>query len=278
MIRHSPRRSLFIATAPRSGSWLLAEGLRGLAVAGCPEEYFRADLEQYYRKQWGLPESAPYQAFLERVMVAGTTPNGVFAVKVHWFQLRYLLWQLRSLDRAGQLSDAELLERYFGSVRMVYLERRDVARQAISWLRAIRTDEWWLIAREPRTQPMLPGEFDFEGIKHLFYLLQDYQVWWHQWFRDNEIHPLKLVYEDVVANYRASLLGILRHADLSAPAEIPAPMLRRQADEHNDLWLRAYWHSWTSLFGPATASRQHDLTRVGSFSVQGTPDYAAGGS
>jgi LPS sulfotransferase NodH len=267
MTSYRPRRSLFIATAPRSGSWLLAEGLRGLAVAGCPEEYFRADLERYYSEQWGLPQSAPYQVFLDRVMLAGTTSNGVFAVKVHWFQLRYLLWQLRSLDGVGQVSDGELLERYFGPVRMVYLERRDVARQAISWLRAIRTDEWWLIAREPRTQPMLPGEYDFEGTKHLYYLLQDYRAWWRQWFRDNEICPLELVYEDVIANYRASLLGILRHAGLSVPTEIPAPLLRRQADEYSDLWLRAYWHSWTSLFGPAAACRQDDLISSGSVPI-----------
>lgn len=110
--RH-PRISLFIATAPRSGSWLLADGLRGLAIAGCPE-YLRVDLEEYYRRQWGLAESAPYRAFLNRLIMAGTTANGVFSVKVDWFQLQYMLGRLRSPEPSDQVSDTELLERYFG--------------------------------------------------------------------------------------------------------------------------------------------------------------------
>ena len=246
-----PRISLFIATAPRSGSWLLAEGLRGLAMAGSPEEYFRADLEEYYRHQWGLAESAPYRTFLNRVILAGTTANGVFAVKVHWFQFQHMFRRLRSLDPADPVSDAELLERYFGPVQMVYLERRDVVRQAISWLRAIRTDEWWLMEPDLPGQPLLPGEYDFECIKHLFYLLQDYRTYWRRWFSDNGIHPLELNYEDIAADYPASLLSILRHLGVSAAAKIPAPLLQRQADQHSELWARAFWQSWMSLFGPA---------------------------
>jgi LPS sulfotransferase NodH len=61
-------------------------------------------------------------------------------------------------------------------VQLVDLERRDVVRQAISWFRAIRTDQWWLIAPESAVRAVLPGESDFEGIKHLFYPLQGYCI------------------------------------------------------------------------------------------------------
>jgi LPS sulfotransferase NodH len=250
-----PRVSLFIATAPRSGSWLLAEGLRSLDVAGRAEEFFRIDLESTYRERWGLGPSASYADFLQRAIAQGQTANGVFAAKVHWFQFAHLLRRLRAIHgRSSQgsdqpVGDVELLENHFGPFRMVYLERSDTLRQAISWQRAMRTDVWWNVPGTTRRPGPTSGEYDFDGIKHLYYLLQDYKAYWRAWFAHHEVTPVEITYEALAADYHSSLTDVVSELGLPLPELVPTPFLRRQADGQTEAWARAYEQSWIRVFG-----------------------------
>jgi trehalose 2-sulfotransferase len=243
-----PRLSVFIATAPRSGSWLLADSLRHLDV-GRPEEFFRADLETDYREQWGLPPAAPYLDFVDRVLSLGQAPNGVFAVKVHWFQFAMLLGRLRATHQGGDgVSDVALLERHFGNVRLVYLERTDTLRQAISWARAIRTNEWWSIegSAAPGGGPV--PEYDFETIKHLYYLLCDYKRCWREWIARSGLRPVEVSYETLARDHDAAVHRVVAALGLPVPQRIWAPRLVRQADGNTETLARAYQDSWRSLF------------------------------
>jgi LPS sulfotransferase NodH len=241
--------SLFIATTPRSGSWLLAEGLRSLDIVGHPEEFFSLDVEPLYRRQWGLPVSGSYVEYVRHVLREGCTSNGVFAVKVHWFQFAHLLRRLRTLNGNTSVSDRGLLEQHFGPFEMVHLERVDTLRQAISWHRALCTDQWWSVPGTVRRREEASVEFDFESVKHLYYLLGEYKASWRAWFGNNGIQPLELNYEGLVEDYPTTLRSVVGHMTLAATTPILSPLLQRQADARTEAWARAYRHSWTSLFG-----------------------------
>ena len=85
-----PTRSYLICTTPRSGSWLLADGLRATGVAGRPEEYLRTDWLMRYRATGTLTyehrilglgpitSTGDLAGFLAAVLDIGTTPHGVF--------------------------------------------------------------------------------------------------------------------------------------------------------------------------------------------------------
>ena len=246
--------SLLIAATPRSGGWLLAEGLRSLGIAGHPEEYFAPDAEQAYRAQWGMPTTGPFGPLLQRALERGRTPNGVFAAKVHWSQLGMLLERLRTVP-AGEgngrrsMTDRELLTRHLGPVRIVYLDRRNTLRQAISWHRAITTNRWWVVAGDEPRRPRDVTGYDFEAIKTLWWLLHDDKTSWRAWFQANHVRPLSLCYERLAADYPGTLRAVVSWLGLDPPGHIPPPRLVRQADQLSDQWMRQYLRSWRSVFG-----------------------------
>src|SRR5580698_8296041 len=87
-----PRQSYIICTAPRSGSWMLSEALQATKLAGRPREWFHKDAEKERCENWDIPQPSEsgYTEYMDRVIRAATTPNGVFGLKLHWYQLRLL--------------------------------------------------------------------------------------------------------------------------------------------------------------------------------------------
>lgn len=58
-----------ICTNPRSGSWLLAEGLAGTSIAGNPREWFNVQQEQATRAQWRIDNATDltFEGYLHKV-------------------------------------------------------------------------------------------------------------------------------------------------------------------------------------------------------------------
>jgi len=135
--------SCILCSVPRSGSWLLADYLDQTNRVGRLKEYFRPDHLLWYTA-WKVPRTAPYGRYVYAAVLRTSTPNGVFGVKLHWYQLEWLADRLRSLPTVdASLSDFELLETFLPSPRYVHLHRNDTVRQAISWYRATYSDLWF---------------------------------------------------------------------------------------------------------------------------------------
>src|SRR6266567_6464066 len=142
-----PTISYLICTTPRSGSWLLSEALQATEIAGRPREYFAPELQDEWLRRWRSPTISSYGDFVAMVLTRGTTDNGVFGCKLHWYQFEHLLARLRELNPHGNPSDVDLVARTFPNVRYVWLFRRDKVRQAISYYRASHTGQWWDIQK-----------------------------------------------------------------------------------------------------------------------------------
>jgi hypothetical protein len=78
-----PRTSYVICTNPRSGSWLLSEGLESTQVAGRPQEWFHEVTQHALCQQAGLqdPDRVGYGAYVAHVKKATQTANGVFGLE-----------------------------------------------------------------------------------------------------------------------------------------------------------------------------------------------------
>ena len=119
------RASYLICTNPRSGSWLLAEGMRATGVAGRPEEYFNAFLRPVYLRDLGLRDDAPAEVVLQRMLDEGTTENGVFGAKLHRLQYAGLLDLLRDATGDRDADEISLLTRVFPALTLVHHDRLD---------------------------------------------------------------------------------------------------------------------------------------------------------
>ena len=67
----------------RTGSTLLTQALTGTGVAGEPWEYFNPEEQETPWLRAILGDSGLVDGF-SKVLMAGTTSNSMFGVKIHW--------------------------------------------------------------------------------------------------------------------------------------------------------------------------------------------------
>jgi LPS sulfotransferase NodH len=220
---------------------MLAKGFSSTGFLGRPEEYFWDLLRDFYAQQWGLNQNAPEQRFLAMALRAGTTPNGVFAAKIHWFQMCQWLRRLRSLQNCTGLSARQLIERFVPAPHYVRLIRQDKVRQAISYYRALKSGVWWN-GRPPETSFTLNGHVDFSEIERLEVLLARHEDNWTQFFVDSGISPLVVTYEELCDNYARVIREIIDYLGIVQPKghRIGPPPLTKQSDIRTEQILQDY--------------------------------------
>jgi LPS sulfotransferase NodH len=251
-----PRLSYVICTAPRTGSSLLCSALWRTDVAGRPAEYFdiHPDNEAHWKKHLAIRDDADY---LGKVLDAGTTANGVFGFKLHWYQSRALIAKLLA-DRqppvpsctpesgtpsAGAPASMDaLLRSRLGNTNYIWLRRKNRVAQAISYYRASKTDLW----RVPAASAV-PGdtahavEFDYEAIHKHVHDVEQFDRGWHAFFMRDRLRALIVVYEDFVQSYEKTVRGVLGYLDVDDPRlAISPPPYRQQADEISAEWEYRY--------------------------------------
>ncbi|GAA0497299.1 sulfotransferase [Paractinoplanes deccanensis] len=237
--------SYFVCATPRTGSSLLLGLLESTGVCGRPQAYFRAPDEPLWARRWQLPRTADYAGYVRAARVAGSGPNGVFGAKLMWGTATELAGKLRQ-GRAG--SDVQVLERAFGRCRFVYLTRRDVLAQAVSWVRAEQTGAWFAGGngeisgndggggREP--------VFDAEAIGRFVATIAEHNAAWEAWFAACGVRPHRVVYEDVDRDAAAAAYGIMACLGLAGRPPVAARH-RRQADGLNQEWIARY-RAWAT--------------------------------
>lgn len=241
----SPLATYVICTNPRSGSWLLSEGLASTSQAGNPREWFNSLEEQEARAWWRTHNSSDVTdaTYCRHVLSEGTTSNGIFGIKLHYYQFVELSKRLTVESHRG-LPTAEVMSTAFPKVRYLWLTRRDKARQAISYYLAYKTDEWWLIdGIKPKYEDKIDAlAFDPYAIADLEQTLVQNDRNWQSWFESNKITPLTIYYEDLAIDYHGSILNVLKW--LGVPkvqgVAIPRPRLNRQSNARNEEWLAHY--------------------------------------
>lgn len=228
-------RSLLVCFVARSGSWFLCGLLASTGVLGTPDEFFWPPGELEARARHGFRSDKEY---LDWVLHRGTTANGTFACKFQLGELRGVLRRLRDAVAGHGLSDRELLTRAFPHPCYVWLDREDRLAQAVSWARALQTNQWRSSDRGSGA-----ASFNAEQIKGLADLIGQETAAWARWFDEQEIEPHRVTYEELLANRNGAVAAIADFAGIQLPGGTdvrPYPGFERQADELNDQWKRLY--------------------------------------
>jgi LPS sulfotransferase NodH len=214
------RVSYMVCSVPRCGSSLLCELLCNSGVAGAPTEFFDPRTTDAFRKRWGVESDSQY---IPELLRRKTSPNGVFGMKVHWDQL----WQINDADPAA----------VFPNLHFVHMGREDLLRQAVSWVRAVQTNQW-ASSHAALAQPA----FDAEEITRYLDRIREHYAAWEQYFEARSIDPARVVYERLVEEPEQTLHSVLSYigvAPPAAPAREPLE-LERQADALTDEWVARY--------------------------------------
>jgi LPS sulfotransferase NodH len=255
-------QSLLVATTPRSGSWLLSDYLAQTGVVGPAREYFHVNYVATRSGQCGLPTTGITVDYIDGLLGQAREAGQMFATKLHWLQINQLCTALRRIHPSLARAPApQLIEASLPGSRYLYLTRRDKPRQAISMLRAMRSERWWQTdssppPREDRPPPapedrprspedgpppgpeMVP---DYLSIRWFEDDLRGQDAEWRRYFATFGITVFAVVYEDLVADPRTIVRAILDWLGLPE-AGVPelTTTLRRQADAETDRVLRDY--------------------------------------
>jgi LPS sulfotransferase NodH len=269
----TPERTLILASTPRTGSTLLCSvledtGLAGhanellnpIGMVGAGERYPGADLRlsplwmwpiltgtraigrgRYPVRRFGydrLIRPAGVPPYLRRAQRRTSTPNGVFAINLHWGHWRQATtdWGLTPEDLGPERT-------------WVWLTRRDRLLQAVSMSIAVQSDSWAASMDSKRTP-----EYDADSIAGYFDGFIESNRAWATWFDRNEITPILAPYEDVVADLVGHVHRVLDSIGVKVD-EVPVPRLQKQATSRNTEWVERFLND-----RPEFAERRYDTS------------------
>lgn len=246
---------------------MLSDLCQQTGLLGQPEEYFRPDFRHHWSAEWGLDQRGSYALYVASAIRQTSSPNGVFGVKMHSYQMNWFLRQLRVIWGTDETAtDADLLARWLPNAVFVHLKRRDVARQAISYYRAVHSNVWFEMREDdpaasehnPQVRPQFGEEPAWEEIRYLERGLVNQERMWTRFFKDNGITPLRLCYEDIVDDPSTAVRAVLDRMGIEVPEGLTLDSrLKRQSDETTQRWLEEYLARRSSLKAERPLPERH---------------------
>jgi len=224
-------KTMLIAMLPRTGSTALCSLLEATGVLGNPREYLnpRGPLKPWARRL----SASDLDEYLDALRRERATPNGVFSFKVLYPDLAPLL---------GRTPITELIE----AAKFVYLTREDGVAQAISEYIADRSGVWH---RDSDGEPFRSrggGDpdppYDESEIRKRLDALAEAGADWEQFFAERSIEPLRINYEQFVADANAIVGAIARHVGVEWEGELSleGAATARLADHRSKRWAQRF--------------------------------------
>jgi trehalose 2-sulfotransferase len=122
------------------------------------------------------------------------------------------------------------------------MTRRNKVRLAVSWWKAIQSEEWHRKTGASPSSRDVRNAYHFEAIDHLLVESCMREAAIQGFFTEGGIVPLTIVYEDFIADYRGTVERVLAFLNLglSDSMEIAPPFYARLADEHSEQWVQRF--------------------------------------
>jgi len=219
-----PTSSYCIWFTQRVGSTLLTQALEDIGIAGRPREWLNFASIADMLAAYGVSNAL---ALRDELWRRATTDNGVLGVK--YGMTEGLHRDLISLF-AGAVPGAldpdgrRAWEAYFPECKHVFMTRRNKVRLAVSWWRAIKSEDWHRPNRS--SPPTAFGEaakrasladvidqYSYDAIEHLFAEATLREADMQDQFDRLGIAPHTVVYEDFIARYEPTICALLLLAD-----------------------------------------------------------------
>ena len=218
----TPTLKYMIAAVPRSGSTSFANTMWSTGCLGCPLEYTNLRGVGLMRDRFRHMHSKEYWMQVQKVR---TSPNGTFGFKTF---IPDLVDILRSQPELLPLVDSRFV---------IYFTRRDKIAQAVSCYRASKTGGW---SFDSVLQGM--AEFDFNSIAFHLSLIDVQEKDWESLFRAIDTDPLRLHYEDVIADpiKQTQVIADYLGVRLDPGMIVKTPLLKPQSDEANLRWISEF--------------------------------------
>ncbi|MGZ8178975.1 Stf0 family sulfotransferase [Williamsia sp. SKLECPSW1] len=266
-------RAYVVCASQRSGSTLLLESLGVTGVAGRPAEFFEHLPDTSLPPQspdWfvgvhdptidallapvrpGRPDTRDAQQWRADVRAQGVGANGVWGGKLMWNQTSVLCRRARDLLGGREPLLREAVRAVLDvDPTWVYVHRADVAGQAVALWRAVQTQSWSIAAGSDRDEH---AEYHRAAIAHLAEYVVAQQQAWEGWFAREGIEPLRVEFDELVADPTTTTGRVLDALGLD-PRLAPPPPLTRGRDARSREWTARYREDAAAHGHPVAAAQ-----------------------
>ena len=240
-----PKLSYAIWFSQRTGSTLFCRALQSLDIAGKPSEW----LGCYNPPDFSLLNKYRLNSYAElqqHIWQLGTTQNGVFGIKVSIFEPYFskIINTLKQFPDCNSHTNnrVEIWHNTFPNCKHIYLTRRNKVRLAVSWWKAIQSDEWHRETGKSPTTKDLKDKYNYEAIAHLFAECSMREAAIQEFFSEGKIIPLTIVYEDFILDYQQTIKSVLSYLELPniENISISPPPLQKLADQVSETWVQRF--------------------------------------
>jgi LPS sulfotransferase NodH len=232
-----PDLSYTIWFTQRTGSQLLCRALQGTGIAGKPDEWLHSWLENHGS---GNPAELQMQLWKN-----GSTANGVFGLKHGLYEPHFsqLLEMFRKFPGCPQdeKNRVKIWEHAFPNHHHIFMTRRNKVRLAVSWWKAIQTQEWHRLTKTSPKTVDLTNAYSFDAIESLYCQSAMREAGIQELFSEGGIAPLTIVYEDFILEYEKFVRKVLEFLELDTTGvEIPPPHFAQTADSISEEWVQRF--------------------------------------
>lgn len=235
-----PKLSYTIWFSQRTGSTLLCRGLQSTGLAGKPSEWLNAsDLLDKYQLD-------NYAELQKRLWQLGSTPNGIFGVKTGAGEPYFskIIKTFKQFPGCNPESNnrVEIWENALPNHKHIYMTRRNKVRLAVSWWKAIKSEEWHRKQGQSPVDADLKNKYSYRAIAHLFAECSMREAAIQEFFAEGSIVPLTIVYEDFILSYEKTIRNILDYLEIvnSEKVAIANPPLQKLANDLSEEWVQRF--------------------------------------
>ncbi|MEL7117896.1 MAG: Stf0 family sulfotransferase [Bacteroidota bacterium] len=241
-----PKVSYTIWFSQRNGSTLLCQLLSSTGIAGKPGEHFHDiyQKEETILSHFGVSDYTSLQA---QIWENASTPNGVLGLKVNapMKENDPLIRELAKIPggTTDNPSNLEVWENAFPNHKHIFLTRRNKVKQAVSWWKAIVTNEWHRKMGEKREYDPkeIIDQYNHDALKHLLLETGIRESKIQTLFDQGRITPLTIVYEDFIKNYEQTVNDVINFLGLSDESySVKSPQYQKLADAISEEWMERF--------------------------------------
>ncbi len=195
--------------------------------------------------------------YASRLWSLASTPNGVCGLKFSMYEPYHtqLLDLFRQLPDASDLSKnrADVWSSVLPNCRHIFLTRRNKVRLAVSWWKAICSQEWHREGDSPVVNQDAYDAYNYAAIDHLLCEATLREAAIQELFSEGDIVPHTIVYEDFIADFEGTIRGTLDFLDVTVPERITIepPFFTKLADDVSEEWVQRFRHErqqgWTNI-------------------------------
>ncbi len=234
-----PKLSYAIWFSQRTGSSLLCKALESTGIAGRPGEWLH---KQNLFKDYNKSSHPQLQEYLWEI---ASTPNGVLGIKHTFYEPNFskLIETFKGFPNCPpeENNRTAIWENAFPNQRHIFMTRRNKVRLAVSWWKAIQSQEWHRITAEPPKSVDLSNAYSFDAIKHLYLECSMREAGIQEFFSEGHITPLTVIYEDFIQQYEETIRKILEYLGLDGtPTKLSPPYFVQTADDISEEWTQRF--------------------------------------